>query len=120
MTKPTASFEERRTHLAKMNDEQLRAYFWKLADEAVLPMVELAKTHTSPSIERSVLLRMGFSSIESKAIVDVVERAGLLGKGAGGVLYRLHRMTGKSIRDAGLYLLSGGIDEAIRLYEAPR
>lgn len=120
MTKPIASFEERRTHLAAMNDDQLRAYFWKLADEAVLPMVELAKSHTSPSIERSVLLRMGFSSIESKAIVDVVARAGLLGKGAGGVVYRLHVKTGKSIREAGLHLLSGGIDEAVRLYEVAR
>lgn len=120
MTKPTASFEERRIHLAGMNDEQLRAYFWKLAEDAVRPMVELAKSHTSPSIERSVLLRMGFSSLESKAIVDVVERAGLLCKGAGGVVYRLHRNTGKSIREAGLSLLEGGIDDALRLYEATK
>jgi D-ornithine 4,5-aminomutase subunit alpha len=120
MTKQPASFEERRKHLASLNDEQLRTYFWELAEQAVHPMVELAKSHTSPSIERSILLRMGFSSLESKAIVDVVERAGLLSKGAGGVVYRLHRHTGKSIREAGLYLLEGGIDEALRLFEAAK
>lgn len=104
------SFEERRQHLANYDDEELRRYFWQLADKAVQPMVDLAKTHTSPSIERSVLLRMGFSSIESKAIVDAVDRAGLLSKGAGGVVYRLHRLTGQPIRDAGLRLLDDGMD----------
>ncbi len=35
----------------------------------VAPLIEEARTHTTPSIERSVLLRMGFSSIEAKALV---------------------------------------------------
>lgn len=110
------TFEERRKHLSAYDDAALRAYFWKLAETAVAPMVELAKTHTSPSIERSVLLRMGFSSIESKAIVTAVERAGLLSKGAGGVVYKVHKATAMTIREAGLSLLGEGIDLAKRLY----
>lgn len=116
MNSKTQSFEERRKHLAAYDDEALREYFWRLAQQAVDPMVELAKTHTSPSIERSVLLRMGFSSIESKAIVSAVERAGLLSKGAGGIIYKVHIATSMSIRQAGLSLLGEGIDTAKRLY----
>jgi D-ornithine 4,5-aminomutase subunit alpha len=118
MNPKTQTFEERRKHLAAYDDDALRDYFWKLADRAVAPMVELAKTHTTPSIERSVLLRMGFSSIESKAIVDAVERAGLLSKGAGGVVYKVHRATSMSLREAGLSLLGDGIETAKRLYGA--
>jgi len=110
------TFEERRKPLAAYDDEALRDYFWKLANAAVAPMVELAKNHTSPSIERSVLLRMGFSSIESKAIVTAVERAGLLSKGAGGVVYKIHKATAMPIREAGLSLLGDGIELAKRLY----
>jgi len=33
------------------------------------PLLEYGRTHTTPSIERSVLLRMGFSSLEAKPLV---------------------------------------------------
>ncbi len=49
----------------------------------------MAAKHTSPSIERSVILRMGFSSLEAQAIVKRVTEIGLLGKGAGHVVWRL-------------------------------
>ena len=52
-----------RGHLAELTDEQLEARFWELAQRVVDPMVELARTHTSPSIERSVLMRMGVDSL---------------------------------------------------------
>lgn len=73
----------RRGHLAGLTDDQLIDRFWEMADKVVDPLIDLARTHTSPSIERSVLLRMGFSSIEAKAIVDGCVARGLLGHGAG-------------------------------------
>jgi D-ornithine 4,5-aminomutase subunit alpha len=59
-------FEARRAHLKNMSDAELHACFWNLVDRIVAPLVEEARTHTSPSIERSVLLRMGFSSTEAR------------------------------------------------------
>lgn len=100
-------FAERRKHLQDLSDEELRKRFWDLADKIVTPLVELAAGHTSPSIERSVLLRMGFSSIEAKAIVEKVLEKGLLGKGAGNVVFRLAKKKGLSIRDAGLAIIDG-------------
>jgi hypothetical protein len=58
-------FEMRRAHLESMSDEELHTYFWDLVDQIVAPLIEEARTHTTPSIERSVLLRMGFSSIDN-------------------------------------------------------
>lgn len=100
-------FESRRQHLNNLSDEDLKAYFWKLIDQSVEPLVSLAKTHTSPSIERSVLLRMGFSSIEAKTIVDQTIEHHLMGKGAGHCVYQYSVITKKSIREAGLSLLKG-------------
>ncbi|HNS67908.1 MAG TPA: D-ornithine 4,5-aminomutase subunit OraS, partial [Mesotoga infera] len=50
-------FDRRSKHLQGLDDEQLDRLFWELAGKIVDPLVELARTHTSPSIERSVLLR---------------------------------------------------------------
>jgi D-ornithine 4,5-aminomutase subunit alpha len=60
--------------------------------------VDLASTHTSPSVERSVLLRMGFSSLEARAIVEKCVEKGLLGKGAGHVVWRLAAIRGCGVR----------------------
>ncbi len=100
-------FQERRKHLADLTEEELEQRFWELAEKIVDPLVELAYKHTSPSIERSVLLRMGFSSIEAKAIVDGAVERGLLGKGAGHLVYRLARDKNLSVREAGLKLANG-------------
>ena len=59
-----ARFERLRSELATMDDEALKARFWALCDRMMDPVVELARTHTSPSIERSVLLRMGIDRAE--------------------------------------------------------
>ncbi|HNW14421.1 MAG TPA: D-ornithine 4,5-aminomutase subunit OraS, partial [Anaerolineaceae bacterium] len=75
-------FTERQKELNKLSDEELKNQFWQLCDRLVEPIVELARTHTSPSIERSVLLRMGIDSITAHGVVDRVLEAGLLGKGA--------------------------------------
>ncbi len=84
-----ARFEKRRAELQNMSDDQLKARFWELCGKAVEPMVELGKTHTSPSIERAVLLRMGIDSISTKGVVTRVHEAGLLGHGAGQVILKV-------------------------------
>ncbi|AOT72840.1 ornithine aminomutase subunit alpha [Geosporobacter ferrireducens] len=100
-------FQQRRTHLANLTDEQLKERFWQLAEKIVDPMIDLAYKNTTPSIERSVLLRMGFSSLEAKAIVEGVMDRGLMGKGAGHVVYRLAKEKNLQIREAGLALVEG-------------
>ncbi len=100
-------FQQRRKHLVNLSDKELKQRFWELAEELVDPLIELARTHTSPSIERSVLLRMGFSSIEAKAIVDGVIDRELMGKGAGHIVYKVAKEKNLSIRQAGLELIDG-------------
>jgi D-ornithine 4,5-aminomutase subunit alpha len=100
-------FEQRREHLKKMSDEELHVYFWTLVDKIIQPIVEEARTHTSPSIERSVLLRMGFSSLEAKAIVNKIVEKGILGHGAGKLVLLLAQKEGISVREAGLGLIRG-------------
>ncbi|MGM0378943.1 MAG: ornithine aminomutase subunit alpha [Bacillota bacterium] len=98
-------FLVRRKHLKNLSDKELKEKFWKLAGEVVDPMVDLAKTHTSASIERSVLIRMGFSSIEAKPLVEKAIDRGLISKGVGHVVYVVSKEKDMSIRDAGLELL---------------
>jgi D-ornithine 4,5-aminomutase subunit alpha len=100
-----ARFEKRRETLAKMSDEQLKERFWQLCNQVVEPIVDLAKTHTSPSIERAVLLRMGVDSISSHGVVDRILEAGLLGKGAGHVVLKLSQKSGKDVRGAAAAIL---------------
>ncbi len=110
-------FETRRQHLKDLSEEQLEARFWELAEKIVDPLVELAYKQTSPSIERSVLLRMGFSSLEATAIVDGAIDRGLLGKGAGHLVYRLSKDYDLSIREAGLKLAEGQMwDEVMKSF----
>ena len=100
-------YEQRRQHLKDLSNEQLKARFWELAGKIVEPMLELGKTHTTPAVERSVLLRMGFSSLEVKPIVEGVMARGLMGKGAGNVVWRLSKKLGVSVREAGVALAEG-------------
>ena len=98
-------FERRRGHLREMSDEALHAHFWNLVDRIVAPLIEEARSHTSPSIERSVLLRMGFSSIEAKGLVDGLVARDLLGHGAGRLVLELAKAEGLTVREAGEALL---------------
>ncbi|GLI34849.1 ornithine aminomutase [Desulforhabdus amnigena] len=107
ITERADDFKTRRQHLEKMSDEELHTYFWTLVNQIVQPLVEEAKTHTSPSIERSVLLRMGFSSLEAKSIVNTMLEKGILGHGAGNLILRLARKKGIAVREAGLALMDG-------------
>ena len=100
-------FQVRRQDLAKLSEEELEKKFWELSEKIVDPIIKLAYENTSPSIERSVLLRMGFSSIEAKIIVDGIIDKGLIGKGAGNVLYKLSKKHNTSVREVGTRLMEG-------------
>ncbi|WP_028855371.1 ornithine aminomutase subunit alpha [Psychrilyobacter atlanticus] len=100
-------FSTRRKHLHNLTDEELKNKFWELAEKLVDPMLDLAKTHTTPSIERSVLLRMGFSSIEAKPLVDGAIDRGLIGKGVGHLVYKISEEKNISIRQAGEEMIEG-------------
>ncbi|WHH61243.1 ornithine aminomutase subunit alpha [Petroclostridium sp. X23] len=97
-------FKKRSEHLKNLTDEQIDNRFWSLAEKIVQPMLDLGYCNTTPAIERSILLRMGFSSIEIKPIVEGVMKKGLMGKGCGNVVWRLSQKKGISIRAAGLAL----------------
>ncbi|MBB6482430.1 D-ornithine 4,5-aminomutase subunit OraS [Spirochaeta isovalerica] len=97
-------FEQRRKHLKDLTEKQLEERFWELCSQLMDPIVDMASKHTSPSIERSVLLRMGFSSIESKAIVEKAIDKNLIQHGAGHLVYKLAQSKGMEIREAGLKL----------------
>lgn len=110
-------FFKRREHLKNMSEEELINYFWHLTEKIVDPLVELSKTHTSPSIERSVLLRMGFSSIESKYIVKYMIENNLLSHGAGRIVLIYSNLKKKNYLEAGKELSTGiGWEEIVNFY----
>ena len=100
-------FATRRKPLGGLSDAELHDRFWSLVERIVAPLVEEARTHTTPAIERSVLLRMGFSSAEAQALVTRMGREGRLGEGAGRLVLELAGRRGVSVREAGLALLDG-------------
>lgn len=106
-------FPLRRQRLESMSDAELHDYFWSLAEQLVAPLIEEARTHTTPSIERSVLLRMGFSSVEAKALVERMRERNLLRHGAGRLILDLARAKKLSVRAAGTALLAGQYWEAM-------
>ncbi|MDZ4179885.1 MAG: D-ornithine 4,5-aminomutase subunit OraS [Coriobacteriia bacterium] len=101
------TYREVREHLADLDDAALEARFWKLSREVVEPLVDLARTHTSPSIERSVLMRMGIDSPTCMAVVSECEKRGLLGHGAGHVLLVCMREWGIDAPAAAARLAAG-------------
>lgn len=116
--KARGTFEDRRQHLAHLTDEELYERFWELAGKIVDPLVEAGKIYTSPAIERSVLLRMGFSSLEAQAIVTGAIERQLLPHGAGHLVWRLSEALGQGIRETGLDLVEGRHwDVAVKLFE---
>lgn len=116
-TKREDDFQERRKHLSNLSDEQLKERFWSLIGEIVDPLLVLAKENTSPAVERSVLLRMGFSSLEAKPLVEGAIDRGLIEHGVGHVIYRIAKENQLEIRQAGLELIEGKHwDQAIQIF----
>ncbi len=112
-------FDQRRKHLNDLTEKQLEDRFWELCGDLMDPIVDMASKHTSPSIERSVLLRMGFSSLECKAIVQGAIDRSLLEHGAGHLVYKLSQSRGMEIREAGLKLAENELwDETASLFQA--
>lgn len=107
-------FETRRAHLRDLSDDELHARFWELAHQVVTPLVKEARTHTSPAIERSVLLRMGFSGGEARQLVEAFSARNLLGHGAGRLVLELAQANDLTVREAGLGLLEGSYWEALK------
>ena len=98
-------FATRREPLRSMTDDELHAHFWKLANQIVAPLVAQARTHTTPAIERSVLLRMGFSGDEARRLVERMGERALLGHGAGRIVFELAKAKEMPVREAGCALL---------------
>lgn len=110
-------FEVRREHLKDLSDQQLYDRFWDLCEQLVDPLLDMGREYTSPAIERSVLLRMGFSSLEVKAIVNGCMERDLLQHGAGNVVYRLSQAEGLPLREAGVRLANGMLwEKAVALF----
>ncbi len=111
-------FNERRKHLDAYSGQELKTYFYKLTDQLIDPLLEMAFDYTSPAIERSVLLRMGFSSLEAKAITDRLFEHNLLEFGAGHIVYFYSKENNISIREAGLKLLEGSnINQMVEVFK---
>lgn len=100
-------FAIRRAHLAALGDAELHARFWDLVERLVEPLIAEARTHTTPAVERSVLLRMGFSSVEAKALVEQMTAREQLAGGAGRWVLEAARRWRVPVREAGLALIRG-------------
>ncbi|MBC8059876.1 MAG: ornithine aminomutase subunit alpha [Clostridiaceae bacterium] len=100
-------FEKRREHLKSLTSEQLYERFWMLTQQVVKPMVDLAYSHTSPAIERSVVLRMGFSSLQAQPLIDYGTKWDLLGKGIGNVILTYAKLKDMNYLKAGDELSKG-------------
>jgi len=110
-------FEIRRQQIAGLSDQELYERFWALTERVVDPLLELGRKNTTPSIERAVLLRMGVSSLDTKPIVQGCMDRGLMGKGAGHVVYKLSMAKGITIKEAASLLAAGkSWDEAAALF----
>lgn len=114
------TYQQVRAHLDALDDAALEGRFWELADEAVSPLVELARTHTSPSIERSVLMRMGVDSRACLAVVAECEKRGLLGHGAGHVVLVCMREWDCDAREAASRLAGGEGWDAVEAHWGAR
>ncbi len=114
-------YEVRRSHLAELSDEELKKRFFSLAEEIVEPLIRLSQKSTSPSVERSVLLRMGFSSLEARDIVNHVLDLGLMGKGAGNIVLKTSEKLGEDYLVVGRRMAEGRhLDVVLSIFKGDR
>lgn len=99
-------FLEKSAHLKDLSDAQLKERFWDLTKQIVDPLLTLSYEYTSPSIERSILLRMGFSSIEASKLVEVGMNNEMMSKGIGHCVYKYAQLKNITIKEAGLELMT--------------
>ena len=119
--KRTDDYMERRKHLEGLSDEELKNRFFSLAEQIVDPMIELSKKSTTPSVERSVLLRMGFSSLEAMDLVNHVLDLGLMGKGAGNVVLKVSERLKRDYLSVGREMAEGEhLDIAKEVFKGDR
>ncbi len=110
-------FQKRREHIANLTDQELYDRFWELTEQVVAPLLELGKKNTTPSVERAVLLRMGVSSLDTQKIVEGCMDRGLMGHGAGHVVYKVSKEKNISIREASEKLAAGEYwDDAVAMF----
>jgi D-ornithine 4,5-aminomutase subunit alpha len=115
------TFAHAREHLSGLSDAELEARFWELAGKCVDPLVELARTHTSPSIERGVLMRMGIDSPTAMAVVTECDTRGLLAHGAGHVVLKCMQAWGTDAPAAAERLAAGtGWDDVTAMWGGAR
>lgn len=107
MKERKSDFEKKAEKLKSMTDEELEKYFWELTEKVVDPIIDLSRTHTSQSIERSILLRMGFNSLQAEKLVDKIFEKHLLGKGAGHIIWKIAKEKNLEILEAGEALIEG-------------
>lgn len=111
-------FEQRRKHIANLTDEELYNRFWELTDQVVEPLLEMGRKNTTPSVERAVLLRMGVSSLDTQKIVQGCMDRGLMGHGAGHVVYKVSQAKNITIRQASIKLAEGEYwDDAAAMFK---
>ena len=108
------NFQTKRAHLVNLSEEELEEKFWELAETIVDPLINLSINHTTPSIERSVLLRMGFSSIEASVLINMILDKELISKGAGHIVYRAAKENNINIREAGILLMQGKLWDSVK------
>jgi len=114
-------YEVRRSHLAELREEELKNRFFSLAEEIVQPLITLSKNSTTPSVERSVLLRMGFSSLEARDIVNHVLDLGLMGKGAGNIVLKTSERLGEDYLTVGRRMAEGNhLDVVVSIFKGDR
>lgn len=91
--------------------DRLKERFWTLTRGMVEPLADYAATHTTPSIERSILLRMGFDSGTAADLVHLAAREGWLGNGVGGVLTERARAGVTTVGEVAAVLLARQLDK---------
>ena len=71
-------FAKRRVEkgIADLTDEQLYDKFWEMCSKVVDPLLELGTKNTTPSIEKTILLRIGVSSLDTQKIIEGAIYAG--------------------------------------------